>query len=42
MKLVYSEEQQLLRDAAKGFLAEKGPVAFSRKMRDSNDPKGFC
>ena len=31
----------MLRDAAKGFLAEKAPVAALRKLRDADDPLGW-
>lgn len=41
MALVYSEEQEMLRDAAKGFLIEKAPVTAFRNLRDSNDPLGW-
>ncbi|MEL6370499.1 MAG: acyl-CoA dehydrogenase [Pseudomonadota bacterium] len=41
MPLVLNEEQQMLKDAARGFLSEKAPVAALRKLRDSNDPDGF-
>lgn len=42
MALVLNEEQTMLRDAARGFLAEKAPVSQLRRLRDENDPKGFC
>ncbi|MBI1366168.1 MAG: acyl-CoA dehydrogenase [Alphaproteobacteria bacterium] len=41
MPLVLTEEQEMLRDAARGFLAEKAPVSALRKLRDTNDPTGF-
>ena len=41
MALVISQEHELLRDAAKGFLAEHGPVSGLRALRDSDDPFGF-
>ncbi len=41
MPLVLTEEQEMLRDSARGFLDEKAPVAALRKLRDSNDETGF-
>ncbi len=41
MPLVLTEEQEMLRDSARGFLDEKSPVAALRKLRDTNDPYGF-
>ena len=41
MPLVLTEEQEMLRDSARGFLDEKAPVAALRKLRDDNDPDGF-
>lgn len=41
MALVLTEEQQMLRDSARGFLDEKAPVAALRKLRDTNDETGF-
>ena len=41
MPLVLNEEQEMLREAAHGFLADKAPVAALRKLRDENDPAGF-
>jgi acyl-CoA dehydrogenase len=41
MALVLSDEQQMLRDSARGFLAEHAPVAHLRKLRDSGDPLSF-
>ena len=41
MPLVLNEEQQMLKDSARGFLDEKAPVAALRKLRDENDPNGF-
>jgi acyl-CoA dehydrogenase len=41
MPLVLTEEQQLLRDSARGFLDEKAPVSALRKLRDSRDAVGF-
>ncbi|PHS23208.1 MAG: acyl-CoA dehydrogenase [Robiginitomaculum sp.] len=41
MALVLNEEEQMLRDAAKGFLSEKAPVSAFRKLRDDDDPLGW-
>ncbi|PHS23739.1 MAG: acyl-CoA dehydrogenase [Robiginitomaculum sp.] len=41
MALVLNEEEQMLRDAAKGFLSEKAPVGALRKLRDDDDPLGW-
>ncbi|MEM6319005.1 MAG: acyl-CoA dehydrogenase family protein [Bacteroidota bacterium] len=41
MALVLNEEQQMLKTSAKEFLAENAPVEALRKLRDSNDPKGY-
>ncbi len=41
MALVLNEEQEMLRDAAKGFLNEKAPVGALRKLRDDDDPLGW-
>jgi alkylation response protein AidB-like acyl-CoA dehydrogenase len=41
MALVLTEEQQLLKDSAKGFLAEKAPVAALRKLRDDGVAGGY-
>jgi len=41
MGFVLTEEQQILRDSAKGFIAEKSPVTELRRLRDSNDTIGF-
>jgi alkylation response protein AidB-like acyl-CoA dehydrogenase len=38
---VLTEEQTLLRDSARSFLAEKAPVAQLRQLRDKRDPDGF-
>ncbi|MCQ4322245.1 acyl-CoA dehydrogenase family protein [Stutzerimonas stutzeri] len=40
-RLVLNEEQQMLKDAAKGFLQENAPVAQLRQLRDSRDATGF-
>jgi alkylation response protein AidB-like acyl-CoA dehydrogenase len=41
MALVLTEEQEMLRDAAAGFLAEKASPAQLRALRDSDDELGF-
>src|SRR5216684_808931 len=41
MPLVLSDEQQMLRESARGYLAEQAPVAHLRKLRDSKDDTGF-
>src|ERR1700749_674472 len=38
---VLSEEQTMLRDAAKAWVQEKSPVTAFRKMRDSGTTDGF-
>ena len=38
---VLTEEQSLLRDAAKSWVSEKSPVTAFRKMRDSGSADGF-
>ncbi|GAA0486406.1 acyl-CoA dehydrogenase family protein [Parasphingorhabdus litoris] len=42
MSLILTEEQEMLQDAANGFLAENAPVAAFREVRDSKNPDGFC
>jgi len=41
MSLVLTEEQQMLRDSAAGFLAEKASVAQLRQLRDAGDELAF-
>jgi alkylation response protein AidB-like acyl-CoA dehydrogenase len=41
MALVLSEEQTMLRDAARDFLGERAPLSHLRKLRDSGNPDGF-
>lgn len=41
MALVFTEEQEMLRESARGFLDERAPITALRKLRDSNDPTGF-
>jgi acyl-CoA dehydrogenase len=42
MALVLNEEQRLLRDTAKDFLASHAPVAALRKLRDDKDSLGYA
>jgi alkylation response protein AidB-like acyl-CoA dehydrogenase len=39
--LVLNEEQNMLRDSARGLVADRAPVAHLRKLRDSRDADGF-
>jgi alkylation response protein AidB-like acyl-CoA dehydrogenase len=41
MPLVLTEEQQMLRDAARDFLKERAPVSHLRTIRDSASEDGF-
>lgn len=41
MALILTEEQAMLRDAARGYLKENAPVAALRKLRDTRDADGF-
>ncbi|MBB3472978.1 acyl-CoA dehydrogenase family protein [Sphingomonas sp. BK345] len=41
MPLYLNNEQMMLRDTAKEFVAEHAPVSHLRSLRDSNDPLGF-
>lgn len=41
MALILSEEQNMLRDSARDFLATEGPVSQLRQLRDSADVTGF-
>ena len=41
MPLVLNEEQRLLRDTARDFLASNAPVAALRRLRDEHDPLGY-
>src|ERR1700748_3362038 len=38
---VLTEEQSMLRDAARTWTQEKSPVSAFRKMRDANMPLGY-
>jgi len=39
--LILNEEQALVRDSARAFLADRAPVSHLRKLRDSRDADGF-
>ena len=41
MPLILTDEQQMLAEAADGFLAENAPIAHLRKLRDARDPDGL-
>jgi len=41
MSYVLNEEEQMLRDAAKAYLAEKSPVSELRRLRDEGCKDGF-
>ena len=41
MPLYLNDEQVMLRDAARDFLADTAPVAHRRALRDADDPTGF-
>ena len=41
MPLILTEEQSMLRDSARDFLAEQAPVKQLRALRDSRDADGF-
>ena len=41
MPLYLNDEQTMLRDSAKDFVAEAAPVSHMRALRDSNDSTGF-
>ena len=41
MSLVFNEEQRLLKDTAKEFLASNAPVEALRKLRDDKDEVGY-
>lgn len=41
MALVLNEEQQMLKESAKGFLQETAPVEALRKLRDERDLMGY-
>jgi alkylation response protein AidB-like acyl-CoA dehydrogenase len=41
MPLVLTDEQNMLRDNARGFLSKNAPIAHLRQLRDSRDVNGF-
>ncbi|MDB5695194.1 MAG: acyl-CoA dehydrogenase [Sphingomonas bacterium] len=41
MPLYLNDEQQMLRDTARDFIADAAPVSHMRALRDANDPTGF-
>ena len=41
MPLLLNDNQGMLRDTARPFLAKQAPVSHLRMLRDSNDPEGF-
>lgn len=41
MALVLNDEQTMLRDNARGFLAKNAPIAHLRALRDNRDVDGF-
>ncbi|MGL4314791.1 MAG: acyl-CoA dehydrogenase family protein, partial [Sphingomonas sp.] len=41
MPLYLTEEQTMLRDTAKDFIADAAPVSHMRGLRDANDATGF-
>jgi alkylation response protein AidB-like acyl-CoA dehydrogenase len=41
MSLLLTEEQSMLRETARSFMAEQAPVAQLRALRDANDEIGF-
>jgi acyl-CoA dehydrogenase len=42
MPLILNEEQEMLQDAATGFLSENAPVSAFRMVRDNKVADGFC
>ena len=41
MAMILNEEQNLLRDSARDFVSDKGPVSAFRKIRDEKNADGF-
>ena len=41
MAMILNEEQNMLRDSARDFVSDKGPVSAFRKIRDDKNPHGF-
>jgi alkylation response protein AidB-like acyl-CoA dehydrogenase len=42
MALILTEEQTMLRDSARDFLADNAPISQLRQLRDSRDATGFA
>jgi len=41
MAMILNEEQNMLRDSARDFVRDRGPVSALRKLRDEENPKGY-
>ena len=41
MPLILTEEQQMLKDAARSFLSERAPLSHLREIRDTGQPEGY-
>ena len=41
MPLYLNDEQKMLRDTARDFVADAAPVSHMRGLRDADDPPGF-
>jgi alkylation response protein AidB-like acyl-CoA dehydrogenase len=41
MQLLLTQEQEMLRDSVRDFLASEAPVSHLRELRDTNDAQGF-
>ena len=41
MAMILNEEQNMLRDSARDFVSDKGPVSAFRKIRDEENADGF-
>jgi alkylation response protein AidB-like acyl-CoA dehydrogenase len=41
MALIFSEEQNLLRDSARSLITSEAPVAHLRRLRDEKDTRGY-
>ena len=41
MALILTEEQTMLRDSARAFMADNAPITQLRKLRDTNDGDGY-
>tara|TARA_A100001037_G_scaffold271634_1_gene267276 strand:+ start:1606 stop:2745 length:1140 start_codon:yes stop_codon:yes gene_type:complete len=40
--MILNEEQNMLKDSAKDFCVKNLPISQLRRLRDENDPDGFC